>query len=442
MQLSSEMMAAEGPAKTELKRTPDETEEDSKRCKTELPENDTKPSDIVKPLKNDENNGQSKDSNGSTEAKDETKIAYPTKKKYAIMMGFCGDGYRGMALNVGVNTIEEELITALLKCQFIKPENAREMGKMYFQRASRTDKGVSAARQVVSSNLNLGPDLKAAVSQLNEALPDNITVYDIIKATKHFDSHKFASSRVYEYNCPSFAMAPTLGDTWSGYRITPQVLAKVREFLQNFVGTKNYYNYTSNKSASDPSCFRYIRSISVSDPVIVEDIEYIRIFLHGDSFIYHQIRKITGMTIAVMRNVTPSDHLEKSFTKDRVDIPLAPGLGLVLDEVKMERYNKKFGKDGCHTPLVWDPYEEQVQDFKMKHILSVIHRKEKAESIMFNWLQTLKKHKFYTGDVLPEILTGQSGESKGADISDSGEKKDSTTTESAVSLESSTNAAK
>ena len=400
-------MTTENPVDSELKRSPDESEKDSKRCKTDQP--DEKASEVVKtePTAN-----KNTEVNGSTETKDSTttseRFVYPTKKKYAIMMGFCGDGYRGMALNVGVNTIEEELISALSKCNFIKPENARELGKMYFQRASRTDKGVSAARQVVSSNLNLGPDLKSAVVKLNEALPNDIVVYDIIKATKHFDSHKFASSRVYEYNCPSFAMAPTLGDTWSGYRITPEVLQNVRDFLLNFVGTKNYYNYTSNKSANDPSCFRYIKSITVSDPVVVEDIEYIRIFLHGDSFIYHQIRKIVGMTIAVMRNVAPSDHLEKSFQKERCDVPLAPGLGLVLDEVKMTRYNKKFGKDGMHTPLEWEPYEETVQDFKLKHILGVIHRKEKAESTMFQWLQTLKKHKFYTGDVLPDILTGDS----------------------------------
>ena len=416
------MMASEVAANSELKRKPDESEDVSKRHKTEPSEKDVKLSDIdtVEPLKNDKNDVQP-ENNGSTEVKNDSstaeRIVYPTKKKYAIMMGFCGDGYRGMALNVGVNTIEEELISALLKCKFIKPENARELGKMYFQRASRTDKGVSAARQVVSSNLNLGPDLKSAVSQLNEALPDNIVVYDIIKATKHFDSHKFASSRVYEYNCPSFAMAPTLGDTWSGYRMTSQVLENVRQFLQNFVGTKNYYNYTSNKSANDPSCFRHIRSIKVSDPIVVDDIEYIRIFLHGDSFIYHQIRKIVGMTIAVMRNVAPSDHLEKSFQKERCDVPLAPGLGLVLDEVKMCRYNKKFGSDGCHTPLTWESYEEQVQDFKMKHILSVIHKKEQAESTMFLWLQTLKKHKFYTGDVLPDILTGAENAASGIESS-------------------------
>ncbi|KAL5258839.1 hypothetical protein ACHWQZ_G009341 [Mnemiopsis leidyi] len=427
-------MTKENPVDSELKRSPDDTNEDSKRCKTEQSDEKSTETDT-----STESPAEKKSEvNGSTEVKDSSqntdRFVYPTKKKYAIMMGFCGDGYRGMALNVGVNTIEEELISALSKCNFIKQENARELGKMYFQRASRTDKGVSAARQVVSSNLNLGPDLKSAVVKLNEALPNDIVVYDIIKATKHFDSHKFASSRVYEYNCPSFAMAPTLGDTWSGYRITPQVLQNVRDFLLNFVGTKNYYNYTSNKSANDPSCFRYIRSITVSDPVVVEDIEYIRIFLHGDSFIYHQIRKIVGMTIAVMRNVAPSDHLEKSFQKERCDVPLAPGLGLVLDEVKMTRYNKKFGKDGMHTPLEWEAYEEKVQDFKLKHILGVIHRKEKAESTMFQWLQTLKKHKFYTGDVLPDILTGDSKSKDTTNSSKEESSKPAESSESAASL--------
>ena len=137
------------------------------------------------------------------------------------------------------------------------------------------------------------------------------------------------------------------------------------------------------------------------------------------------------MTIAVMRNVAPSDHLEKSFKKERCDVPLAPGLGLVLDEVKMTRYNKKFGKDGMHTPLEWESYEERVQDFKLKHILGVIHRKEKAESTMFQWLQTLKKHKFYTGDVLPDILTGEvkSTDDSTSQVTDKSASKDQNITE-------------
>ena len=374
-----------------LKRECDEQNHQNKRLKSEVL---SALSEIISPTESD----VAKDSESADTHR------YPSKKKYAIMMGFCGEGYRGMAINVGVRTIEEELIKSLVKCKFIKPENAKELKKINFQRASRTDKGVSGARQVVSTKLNLPEDVESSICELNKALPDDIIVYDMIKATKNFDSHKFASSRVYEYNCPTFAMAPTLGDTWSGYRIPQVVLEKVRTVLQTFVGTKFFYNYTANKSAEDPSCFRHIKSITVSEPILVEDIEYIKIFLHGDSFVYHQIRKIVGMTIALLRNVTPSDYLERSFEKERLDVPLAPGLGLVLDKVNMDRYNKRFGSDGCHSPLVWEPYEEKVQNFKRNKILNIIHKKEKAESSMFIWLQTLSKHKFYTGDVLPEVL--------------------------------------
>ena len=39
------------------------------------------------------------------------------------------------------------------------------------------------------------------------------------------------------------------------------------------------------------------------------------------------------------------------------DIPKAPGLGLMLDKVHYDRYNKRFGNDGIHDPIDWDAYK-------------------------------------------------------------------------------------
>ena len=56
--------------------------------------------------------------------------------------------------NPGVPTIEDELMKALSKAQAI-PESLRDnLGKLQFQRCARTDKGVSAARQVVSLKIS------------------------------------------------------------------------------------------------------------------------------------------------------------------------------------------------------------------------------------------------------------------------------------------------
>lgn len=42
---------------------------------------------------------------------------------------------------------------------------------------------------------------------------------------------------------------------------------------------------------------------------------------------------MVGLTIAVLRGYTDISIMEKAFGKDKVMIPTAPGLGLVLDMV-------------------------------------------------------------------------------------------------------------
>ena len=53
----------------------------------------------------------------------------------------------------------------------------------------------------------------------------------------------------------------------------------------------------------------------------------------GQSFMLHQIRKMIGMAIAVVRGDTDESVIVESWNTDRIDIPRAPGLGLMLEEV-------------------------------------------------------------------------------------------------------------
>lgn len=52
-----------------------------------------------------------------------------------------------------MKTIEDDLANALFKADLIPEEAFRQMQFVNFQRSSRTDKGVSAARQIVSLKL-------------------------------------------------------------------------------------------------------------------------------------------------------------------------------------------------------------------------------------------------------------------------------------------------
>lgn len=75
------------------------------------------------------------------------------RRKYLVVLGYAGANYVGMQRNPDVNTIEDELLTAMLKNKLI-PEDAHQQPQyVHFQRAARTDKGVSAARQCISLKL-------------------------------------------------------------------------------------------------------------------------------------------------------------------------------------------------------------------------------------------------------------------------------------------------
>lgn len=75
------------------------------------------------------------------------------KRKYCMLLGFAGASFFGMQRNPGVNTIEEELLKALLKNKLINDEGFNQPQMIHFQRAARTDKGVSATRQCCSLKL-------------------------------------------------------------------------------------------------------------------------------------------------------------------------------------------------------------------------------------------------------------------------------------------------
>lgn len=75
------------------------------------------------------------------------------KRNFAMLLGYLGKNYYGMQRNPDKLTIEECLIKAMLKAELINHEAFETIQSINFQRAARTDKGVSAIRQVVSLKL-------------------------------------------------------------------------------------------------------------------------------------------------------------------------------------------------------------------------------------------------------------------------------------------------
>jgi len=85
-----------------------------------------------------------------------------------------------------------------------------------------------------------------------------------------------------------------------------------------------------------------------------------------------------------------------------VDIPKAPPVGLVLDEVHFEAYNRRYGDDGIHETLEWDENEEEIEKFKRQYIYKHILDTDARDHVMMRWLKTLPDHT-YTDERMEEI---------------------------------------
>lgn len=87
--------------------------------------------------------------------------------------------------------------------------------------------------------------------------------------------------------------------------------------------------------------------------------------------------------------------LHQALTLEKVNVPRAPGLGLVLDFVHYDRYNNRYGEDGVHEKLLWEEEESAVNEFKEKYIFPTIIETEIKEESMVCWLENkLSRHSY------------------------------------------------
>ncbi|KAI0115893.1 pseudouridine synthase [Nemania sp. FL0031] len=182
------------------------------------------------------------------------------------------------------------------------------------------------------------------------------------------------------------------------YRVTPDRLDQLQEALGQYVGTKNYHNYTIQKSHGDPSSKRTIRSFVVNrEPIQINDTQWLSLKVHGQSFMMHQIRKMVGMAVLAVRCATPWSRFEESYSTARISIPKAPSLGLLLERPVFETYNKRAVESLNLEELDFSKHEKEIQAFKEEHIYRRIFELEEKENsfhVFFNQIDTFKSDYF------------------------------------------------
>lgn len=365
------------------------------------------------------------------------------KKKVAIVFGYSGTGYSGLQFNPGCRTLEQALFSALKESGMIWERNAADPHKVDWQRACRTDKGVHAAGNIVSLKALLITkgseaewDAPWAVMRLNEKLPEQMRVFDIVRVTNSFDSHSQCDSRFYEYVMPTFVLrSVSAEDFFAGvekqdeplattqadddfdlesstvlssaeaadlraFRLDPDALARLREVLGKYVGTRSFHNFTLGKAARDPSASRFIRSFAADLPFVdsTTQVEWIRLRVHGASFMLHQIRKMVGLAVLSVRFGLGQENTERLFASafgvDRkLNIPKAPGVGLYLDRACFDGYNKYLAATptAIAEPLDVSKYDSGRERLKEDLIYPAVFA---GWPQFVGWLRGLKLHNY------------------------------------------------
>ncbi|SOV01962.1 related to PUS1 - pseudouridine synthase 1 [Ustilago sp. UG-2017a] len=321
------------------------------------------------------------------------------KRKVAVKFGYCGIGYSGLQINPGVKTIEGDMFAAFCNAGAVSADNAVNPNKVGLQRAARTDRGVHAAGNLVSLKLILEPcGLKPGetlVEKVNSILPDFIRIWGITRVQNGFNARQSCDSRMYEYLLPTYVFIPpkpgsSMHDMlvrmqkeelakletsdpeasttsldpilnhafWAQhgtshdfstdisakkrYRLPASHLARIRSIFARYLGSHNFHNFTVGKEFRDRSCQRFMKELSISDPKLIQDVEWLSIKFHGQSFMLHQIRKMIGLLVLIGRTGAGQGLVEECFGPARVHIPKAPGLGLLLERPIFDAYNSRI----------------------------------------------------------------------------------------------------
>ncbi|KAJ2389953.1 tRNA pseudouridine synthase 1 [Coemansia sp. RSA 2559] len=361
------------------------------------------------------------------------------KRKVALLMGFCGTGFQGMQTNPNARTIESELFKALVSAGAVSADNATDQSKVQLQRAARTDKGVHAAGQVVALKMIVeDPEI---VQKINAHLPDQIRVWGYVRVIRSFNAKTACGSRVYEYLLPTYVLAgqneahleisrtvpfekrelpPTSKeemDRLREFRISPDKLQYVRDAFGKYKGTHEFRNFTVTRGCTESNSRRHIYYFDVSDPMVIDGSEWLSLKVRGQSFMLHQIRKMVGLIILMARLDAPLKLVDAVFSGPRINVPKAPGLGLLLEQPVFDGYNRRAAdnKQGATSPVHFDDYKDEIEAFKQKYIYGAIRETETAESVFNEWVKSTEifpeAYSYVNADgVIPEsaiIVPGQ-----------------------------------
>lgn len=239
-----------------------------------------------------------------------------------IIIEYEGTNYSGWQIQKNASSIQEEIQKAILK---ITRENVNLIG------AGRTDAGVHARGQVANFNtLSSIPEDRFAWA-LNSVLKDDIVIKNTHEVPMEFHSRYDAKSKIYSYTIHRGMFPPAIMRRYAYHLKYGRMLdlKKVKRAADYFVGTHDFKGFmASGSSVSDT--VRTIYSIE-----IIEEGDFLKIFYHGNGFLYNMVRIITGTILFAGVDKIDPDCIPSIIKKRERNLAgvTVPAHGLCLENI-------------------------------------------------------------------------------------------------------------
>jgi tRNA pseudouridine38-40 synthase len=239
--------------------------------------------------------------------------------RFKLTIEYAGTRYRGWQIQKNARTVAGELTRAVAAATKVSP--------FELYGAGRTDAGVHALAQVAHLQLDTRLDADTLRWRINDELPGDINVIELVRAPQRFHARHDAVARSYLYQIARRRMAFAKPYVW--WVREDLDLDAMRAAAERFVGLKDYRAFSADDRAEAES------RVQVDEAEIIDAPPLILVRVVGSHFLWRMVRRMVGVLVAVgRRELRPAD-VERMLSDESSDAAAltAPASGLFLERV-------------------------------------------------------------------------------------------------------------
>jgi tRNA pseudouridine38-40 synthase len=261
--------------------------------------------------------------------------------RFKLTIEYAGTRYSGWQIQKNARTVAGDIERAVSAVTGVRT--------FELYGAGRTDAGVHALAQVAHLQIDTRLDAETLRWRINDELPSDINVLEVVRAPQRFHARHDAVSRSYLYQVARRRTAFAKPYVW--WVREDLDLKAMREAAARFVGLKDFQSFTADDRDETST------KVQVDHVDIVEAPPLLLIRVVGSHFLWRMVRRLVGVLVAVgRRELRPAD-VERMLTEESSEAaPLtAPASGLFLERVfypgddREDDACKPHGRNATHS---------------------------------------------------------------------------------------------